>query len=44
LNGKQQNVVLISNSLDMKDVPSGIYIAEVLFKSGSKQAIRVVKE
>jgi hypothetical protein len=44
LNGKQQNVVLISNSLEMRAVPAGIYIAEVLFKSGCKQAIRVVKE
>ena len=44
LNGKQKDVVLISNSLDLKDLPSGIYIAEVIFTSGRKQAIRVVKE
>jgi hypothetical protein len=44
LNGKQKDVVLISNSLDLKDLPSGIYIAEVIFTSGVKQAIRVVKE
>lgn len=44
LNGKQKDVVLISNSLDLKDLPSGIYIAEVIFASGVKQAIRVVKE
>lgn len=44
LNGKQKDVVFFSNSLDIKEVPSGIYIAEVVFTSGRKQAIRVVKE
>jgi hypothetical protein len=44
LNGKQKDVVLVSSSMDMKEVPSGIYIAEVLFTSGRKQTIRVVKE
>jgi hypothetical protein len=44
LNGKQKDVVLVASSLDLKEVPSGIYIAEVLFTSGRKQSIRVVKE
>lgn len=44
LNGKQKDVVLISNSLDLRAVPSGIYITEIIFTSGRKQHIRVVKE
>ncbi len=42
--GKQINLVMMSNRFDIRELSSGIYFVEVLFESGKKETFKLIKE